>query len=143
MEVKMGSINEAAYKEIGVQLSTIRKLTGMTLDAISKATKISRSYISDFERGLKLPTSKYLKYLHDKHNVNLNFIFCSEGNNLRLTSDEKVPDFGKYQEEVDEILHFIYEIPHALFSIIAFFSEYKINNKDLIDRYYVQKGKKS
>jgi transcriptional regulator with XRE-family HTH domain len=61
------------FEDTGPQLRNIREDLRMTLDAVSKETGISRSYISDFERGFRLPTSKYLRYLHDNHQVNLNY----------------------------------------------------------------------
>lgn len=70
---------ERRYRDMGLQIKAIRERLNMTLDAISKETGISRSYISDFERGFKLPTGKFLKHLHDRHNINLNYVFCSDG----------------------------------------------------------------
>lgn len=54
---------EAIFKEIGMNLRMIRDKIDLTMEVISKETGISRSYLSDFERGVKLPTHKYLKYL--------------------------------------------------------------------------------
>ena len=61
-------MNETGRKEIGKQLRAVRERLNMTLEELSQDTGISRSYISEFERGVKLPTSKYLRYLHDRHN---------------------------------------------------------------------------
>jgi transcriptional regulator with XRE-family HTH domain len=82
----------ARFEETGRQLRSIREDLRMTLDAVSKELGISRSYISDFERGFRLPTSKYLKYLHDSHQVNLNYVFGSEGWKFLMTKD-KPPNF--------------------------------------------------
>ena len=121
------------YYDTGLQLKAIRERLKLTLDGMSKETRISRSYISDFERGLKLPTAKYLKYLHDKHNISLHYIFCSDGRMFRPEEDEDVaPDFGKFREEVDELLRYISRVPHALYAVLGFFTEYKIKNKQLI-----------
>lgn len=124
------------HNDIGLQLKAVRERLKMTLDAMSKETRISRSYISDFERGLKLPTAKYLKYLHDKHNVSLNYIFCSDGDMFRPDDDILLPDFGKFREEIKELLAYLARIPHALYTVLGFFTEYKIKNKELISNYF-------
>jgi len=133
-------MREANYTNIGVQLKKIRDQLGWSLDIMNKATGISRSYLSDFERGVKLPTAKYLKYLHDIHHVSLNFIFGSD-DRLHNPLGEKnpKPDFGKHSEEIDDILSFLSRVPHALFAFLAFFAEYKINNKQLIKQYLLDK----
>ena len=134
-------MGESKFKDIGLQLRAVRERLRMTLDDIKEQTGISRSYVSDFERGIRLPTSKYLKYLHDRHNINLNFIFCSEGRMLRLSAEEKGRlDFGKYQEEVEELLGLISKMPHALYAVLGFFMEYKINNEKLINDFFSKKG---
>lgn len=129
----------ARFTDTGLQLRNIREDLRMTLDAVSKETGISRSYISDFERGFRLPTSKYLRYLHDNHQVNLNYVFGSEGRKFR-TAKDKPPDFGKMQDDVDELLRFMAEVPHALYSILGYFTEYKLMNKEVIQRYRAEKA---
>ena len=84
--------NAACFVETGNQLRAIREDLRMTLDAVSKETGISRSYISDFERGFRLPTSKYLRYLQDRHQVNLNYVFGSEERKFR-NQKNKLPHF--------------------------------------------------
>jgi transcriptional regulator with XRE-family HTH domain len=129
-------MGESKFKDIGLQLRAVRERLRMTLDDIKEQTGISRSYVSDFERGVRLPTSKYLRYLHDRHDINLNFVFCSEGRMLRMSEEEKGRlDFGKYQEEVNEMLGLISKMPHALYAVLGFFMEYKINNEKLITNF--------
>lgn len=138
----MVDMKDAKYRDIGLQLKAIREQLRKTADAVSKETGISRSYISDFERGFKLPTSKYLKYLHDHHNVNLNSIFLSEGRKLRPTAEEKAPDFGMQQEEVDKMLRFMADMPHALYAMLGAFAEYKLMNSEVIEKHLAKKGEK-
>lgn len=129
-------MREARHKDIGLQVRAIRDHLDMTLGDVSERTGISRSYISDFERGFKLPTAKYLKYLHDHHHINMNYIFGSDMRMLRPTEEEKKKlDFGKFQEEVDELLLYLYKIPHALYAVLGYFTEYKLKNKMLIDEH--------
>ena len=129
----------ARFEETGRQLRSIREDLRMTMDAVSKETGISRSYISDFERGFRLPTSKYLRYLHDSHQVNLNYVFGSEERKFRMTKD-KPPDFGKMQDDVDDLLRFMAEVPHALYAVLGYFTEYKLMNKEVIQRHRAEKA---
>jgi len=130
---------EKRYMDTGMQLKAIREELRMTLDAVSKEIGLSRSYISDFERGFRLPTSKYMRYLHDRHKVNLNFIFGGESRKFRAEAP-KAPNFGRMQEDVDELLVHMAEIPHTLFAVLGFFTEYKVMNKEVIQRYRSEKA---
>jgi transcriptional regulator with XRE-family HTH domain len=130
---------EAKYRDMGGRLKAIRKEQELTLDEIGRDVVMSRSYLSDFERGFRLPTVKYLKYLHDLHNVNLNYVFGSDSRKYRPVQDEATPDFGRFREEVDDLLRFMAEIPHALYSVLGFFTEYKLMNKKLIEQHRAEK----
>lgn len=124
------------YIEIGKKLKSIRERFNWTLSTLSKAAGISPSYLSDFERGFKLPTSKYLKYLHENLNINLNYIFGTEDPMFRLKAEKHVkPDFGKYDEEIEELLYYLSRLPHALYSVLGYFTEYKIQHKQLIKEF--------
>jgi transcriptional regulator with XRE-family HTH domain len=132
---------EQVSREIGIQLKNIRSHLKMTMDEIGKQTGTSRSYLSDFERGYRLPTSKFLKYLHDDLNVNLNYIFKGEGRMFRPTQEEGFPDFGELHGQVMEMLKFMAEMPHAVYAVLGFMTEYKIMNKELIDRHLAEHDK--
>ena len=71
--------------------------------------------------------------------VNLNFIFGGEERKFR-TETPKNLDFGRLQEDVDELLEHMAEIPHTLFAVLGFFTEYKVMNKEVIQRYRSEKA---
>lgn len=129
-------MKERKYENYGLQCRAIRQRLRLTLEDVHKETGISASYISDFERGLKLPTAKYLRHLHDKYQVNLNFIFCGEGRMFRLSAKEsEIKDFGKFQEEVDEMMTYMSKVPHSLYSMLVQFSEYKVENQEFLGNF--------
>jgi transcriptional regulator with XRE-family HTH domain len=131
------------HRETGLRLKAVREHLRKTLDVISEETGMSRSYISEFERGIKLPTAKYMKYLFDGHNISLDYIYGGEAAMLRLTAEEKAEkiDFGKMSDEVEELLRFMAGMPHAMYAVLAFFQEYKMKNRQLIqDHASGQKG---
>ncbi|MDQ1355558.1 MAG: Helix-turn-helix protein [Acidobacteriota bacterium] len=122
------------YQDMGKRLKNIRNTLDYTLDRVYKETGISRSYISEFERGRKLVTSKYLKFLIDSHNVNLNFIFSGKGE-MFISHQERQPelyDFGKFDAEIKDLLLHITHIPNAMYEVLGHFSEYKMRKADLI-----------
>jgi transcriptional regulator with XRE-family HTH domain len=139
----MAKKEEPIYRHLGLQLRAIREDLKMTADAISKETGISRSYLSGFERGYRLPTAKYMLYLHNQHNVDLNYIFHGSGRKFRLTRDESPPDFGSLQEEVDRLMEAMAESRPVLFAVLGFFAEYELANKDMLDNLRAAKTKKN
>lgn len=133
----------AKYINIGQQVKNIRERLNWTLDAMSKATGISRSYISEFERGFKRPTMKYLTYLHDNHNVSLHYILGSDGRMFRPKEEDGVkPDFGRYAEDIDELLYYMSRIPHSMYAVLGFFAEYKLEHRQLIKEFLKETGEK-
>jgi len=128
------------FRDIGRRLKNVRSAVKYTLDKVYDETHISRSYVSEFERGRKLPTSKYLKYLIETHNVNLNFIFTGKGE-MFIPHKERRPeiyDFGKFDQEIKDLLFHITHVPNALYEVLAHFSEYKMRKGDLIDQYLIK-----
>lgn len=131
--------SDRKYGKIGLRAKAVREHLRMTLDEMSRDAGISRGYVSDFERGVKLPTGKYLRHLHDKHGVNLNFLYNSEGRMFRPSKEEEIVEFGKYQEDIDELLKYLAKIPHALYSVMGFFAEYKLENAKIVAKYFPDK----
>ncbi|MCP5107748.1 MAG: helix-turn-helix transcriptional regulator [bacterium] len=133
---------EVLYKDIGIRLRNIRQEIRLTMDGLSKETEISRSYLSDFEKGFRMPTAKYLSHLHDRYKVNLNYIFGGEGRMFRAEATN-VPDFAMLQGEVDNMLRFMGELPAALYAVLGFAAEYEMKNKTLIDSHRAKKSGKT
>ncbi len=136
----MPQYEETKYHSYGLQLRSIREKLRLTLENIRQHIGISRSYVSEFEKGIKLPTVKYLRYLHDRHGVNLNYVFCSQGHMFRNESGASVQerDFGQYKEDVAGMIDFMEKVPHALFNMLGSFAEYKVTNKAFLKQYEEQ-----
>ncbi|MCP4215133.1 MAG: helix-turn-helix transcriptional regulator [bacterium] len=123
---------EKPFVEFGLQLKAVREEINITLEEMSNESGISRSYLSDFERGYRMPTSKFLKYLHDTHKANLNFIFGSKSAKFLPGADNAPLDFGYMQQEINRMLATMQAIPHAMFTMLKSFSEYEMEHKDII-----------
>ncbi|MFC2146360.1 helix-turn-helix domain-containing protein [Acidobacteriota bacterium] len=125
------------YLEIGVHAKAVREALGKTIQGMSEATGISRGYISDFERGVKLPTARYIKYLYEKCNVNTNYIFSGEGLIFRPVKGKALPlDFGSHQADVEELVWFMYKVPHALLYQLQAHLEYKLKYKQMLSEHF-------
>ncbi|MCP4156825.1 MAG: helix-turn-helix transcriptional regulator [bacterium] len=132
------------YRDTGLRAKAVRERLKMTLDTMSKTSGVSRSYLSDFERGYKVPTSKYLIYLHNHHNVDVNYILGSEERMFRPEPDKDVkPEFGKFSEEVDEMIRFMASLPHALYAVLGYFTQYKTENRKLIKEFVQEMAEKA
>ncbi|UCH96220.1 MAG: helix-turn-helix transcriptional regulator [Candidatus Aminicenantes bacterium] len=132
-----GSKDTAPYLDIGIHTKAAREALGKTIQGMSDATGISRGYISDFERGVKLPTARYIKYLYDKCNINVNYIFSGEGLIFRPVKGKALPlDFGSHQGEVEELVWFMYKVPHALLYQLQAHLEYKLKYKQMLSEHF-------
>lgn len=128
------------FFDIGKRLKEVREALKLTLDRIHEVSGTARSYIAEFERGRKLPSAKYLLCLSEKYDVNLNYIFKGSGRMFVHQDDSPAGrtnsfDFGKHNQEINEMLVCISGIPHALYVILGCFAEYKVIYKEIIDRY--------
>ncbi len=135
----MNDLNELNLRNMGLRLKTIRERLKMTLAAMQEETGLSRGYISNFERAIKFPTMKYLKYLHDQHNVSVHYIFVTDERMFRpekKEEEEEKMDFGRNTEDVDELLYYISHIPHSLFALLSDFTRYKIEHANIISDYF-------
>ncbi len=129
-------------KNVGQKLRMVRERLGFTLEQMSRETGISKSYISDFERGKKIPASKYLFHLCEIFDVNLNYVFKGKGEPFISADSENIPQYnpGKYKEEINDLLFHITHIPNAMFAVLQFFTEYKENMDDFIKAYLEKHG---
>ncbi len=128
----IGIKNKPPYLGIGIHIKAIREALGKTIQGMSAVTGISRGYISDFERGVKLPTARYIKHLYEKCNINVNYIFSGEGLIFRPGGKSLPLDFGSHQEDVEELVWFMYKVPHALLYQLQAHLEYKLKYKQLL-----------
>jgi transcriptional regulator with XRE-family HTH domain len=123
--------------EIGERLKIVREALKLTLKAVQEKTAISTSYISDFERGKKFPSSKYMKELVVTFGVSADYIFSGKGEMFFKNEDDlkEIYDFGKFNEDVQEMLFYMKKVPNALFAVLEFFTDYKVKKEDFLKKY--------
>ncbi len=116
-------------RSIGTRLKQIRERLGLSMDKMSQATGVAASYISDFEKGKKLPPSKYIRALVIRYNVSSDYIYTGKGA-VYLSNDPlvKILEFDYLTEAVIEMLKHMKMDNAYLFSMLAKFAEYKKAN---------------
>lgn len=127
---------------IGQRLRIVRTSLGLTLELMRMETGISKSYISDFERGKKTPSSKYLFHLSHKFNVSLDYIFKGIGTPFVSADSGMISkyQFGRYEPEIVDLLEHISSVPSVLFAVLEFFTEYKEHKSEFISEYIDKYG---
>lgn len=88
---------------ISTQLKALRKESRMTQTELARATGISFSAISAYERGTRIPSPKVMKKLADFYGVSLDYLFGEQETKKETVSREfpnqlplrRVPIIGK------------------------------------------------
>ncbi len=126
--------DEAFRRDMGRRLKEIREILGFTLTQISTVAGTSVSYISDFERGKKIPTSRYLLSLAGKYRASITYIYLGKGEIFLPEKDEDLVDFGNYTDDIKAMLQLMKRIPSFMFFMLQQFSNYKIEQRQLIKK---------
>ncbi|MCP5053055.1 MAG: helix-turn-helix domain-containing protein [bacterium] len=126
--------------EIGMRLREIRELLGRTLKEMQQLTGVSLSYISDFERGKKMPSSKYLKALALEFDISLDYVVKGYGHMSMSENIEQseIADFGKYSEDVVDLLTHMKKVPSTLFAMLSYFNTYKMEQQAFLEKFMDQ-----
>ncbi len=124
------AVREGEHKEIGERLKTIRIQLGLSLDDMVETSGVSRSYLSEFERGVRLPNSRYLRFLFERYGGSIHYVYSGIGDVLVSSRDEGEMffNFGKYADEIKEMLFYMTHEVHTLFDMLTAFTEYKMEH---------------
>ena len=111
---------DVLYKEQGERLLEIRKELGLKKVEVSEESGLSIKSIFNYENGYFHPSLDYLLYLHNRHDVNLNYIFGGEKRKFRLGTRDNPPDFGNLQELIYKMLRLMDGSAYHCLSILAY-----------------------
>lgn len=117
-----------------MQLKTIRDELHMTLE-----DRVAPRLHPGFLEGVPVAHVEVHAVFVRPPQSELKFIFGGKSRKFR-TETQKTPNFGRMREDVDELLDHMVEIPHTLFAVLGFFTEYKVMNKEVIQRYLSEKA---
>lgn len=96
---EMPMIKQPAIPHPGLRAKETRRRQGLTLEQISERTKLSKGYLSRFERGEKTLSVAALIRLSTTLNVSVGTLLGEEINRdeIRLVRSEETPKFTSHQ----------------------------------------------
>ncbi|NIM11733.1 MAG: helix-turn-helix domain-containing protein [Candidatus Aminicenantes bacterium] len=125
--MKKKIFDDKLSKAIGERVSKLRKSTGMNQDEVIKVLQIDRSTYSKIETGQIMVGSKYVIRLAEFFGVSTDFILSGK-------TTLNLPDFGKYIEDVTDLLKFMLENPSYMHHVLSdFYAKLEVTER--------QKGK--
>ena len=121
-------------KEIGMRMRKIRKTLGFTQAHMVSFFDIGRANYSRIEKGEIFPTATTLNTLLREFNVSLNWLISNEGEMFLEKREQGITNraFGKYIDEINDLLLHLEKIPMVRHAVLGFFMEYKMNNQALL-----------
>ncbi|MGE5340296.1 MAG: helix-turn-helix domain-containing protein [Candidatus Omnitrophota bacterium] len=127
---------ELLRKDIGLRMKKIRKTLGYTQDEMVSHFDIGRANYSRIEKGEIFPGVTIMNTLKVEFGVSLDWLVSNIGEMFQQepVDDKNDMDFGEYSEEIMDLLLLMEKITVLKHSILSFYIEYKIKNKELIER---------
>jgi len=113
---------------VGQRLRGVRKALDLTMDQMIEKAKISKSMISDVEKGRKKPSTIYLNILIKDFNVDLNYVFTGEGNIFKDNQKVMVLD-----ADIKEMVETMERDKLIKYSMLSYYLKYRTQSKALIN----------
>lgn len=135
----MKSKSEYDLKAIGRRIKEARKHLSILQDTIAEECNLSKTTISDFERGEKRPGFDLLYYLHTRYNISIDYILFGVGNlviSKESPNENKIDltSFGSDLEIIKEMLEIMKQSIITKSAIIGHYRTFVIENPDLIEK---------
>lgn len=122
--------------EIGRRIRHIREALNLKQKEFAAALEISAPALSELETGKNKPGFDFLVRIVKRFEVNLYYVIFGEGEMFSdpitsfLKSDS---DYGVNINDIREFLHYFKRSKSIQYSVMNFFTELKLRNKDLIE----------
>jgi transcriptional regulator with XRE-family HTH domain len=131
-------------KKIGMKMRKIRKMLGYTQVQMVAFFDIGRANYSRIEKGEIFPTPTILNTLSKEFHVSLDWLIANEGEMFIMTNqgqdEKKIPDPGKHNQEIRDLLFHIETVPMVRHAVLGFFLEYKQKNQRIIQEILEKKS---
>lgn len=88
--------------ETGEYLLKLRNEKGISLAKVGETLKVSSNYLSEIERGLRIPSDHLIRTIADFYNINENDLFRRFGK-IPLTAREELEGNETLQKALSEI----------------------------------------
>jgi transcriptional regulator with XRE-family HTH domain len=125
-------------EESGSRLRLFRKSRNITIHDLSDRIGISKSTISEVERGLVKPPVNFLLALFKLYGLNINWVLTGEGKMIlkreaASLARRKKASTGVMEDEYNQLLFYLENAPVVKYAVLGFFREYFHKNKDIIE----------
>lgn len=119
--------------QIGKRLKEVRKKTGKSLEKMGEITGLSKSGISDMEKGLKKPSTVYMHALNIKFGININWILTGKGA-MSSPDIELNLNFGIDNDIIKNLIFCIEHVDVIRYDILKYFSQKKDEYQEFIKK---------
>jgi transcriptional regulator with XRE-family HTH domain len=125
-------------EETGCRLKLFRKSRGITIQDLSERIGISRTTISDVERGHTRPPVHFLLALFKLYGLNINWLLSGEGKMIlkreaASLAAARAASTNVMEDEYNQLLFYLENAPVVKYAVLGFFREYFHKNKDIIE----------
>ena len=125
-------------EETGSRLRLFRKSRKITIHELSDRIGISKSTISEVERGHTKPPVNFLLAMFNLYGLNVNWVLTGEGKMIlkrdaASLSRREAASTGVIDEEYNQLLYYLENAPVVKYAVLGFFREYFHKNKDIIE----------
>lgn len=125
-------------EETGSRLRLFRKSRKITIHDLSDRIGISKSTISEVERGHAKPPVNLLLAMFNLYGLNVNWVLTGEGKMIlkkdaASLSRRKATSTGVMDDEYNQLLYYLENAPVVKYAVLGFFREYFHKNKDIIE----------
>jgi transcriptional regulator with XRE-family HTH domain len=116
------------------RFAMIRKKLGFNQGDFAQKMGLSKPTILRYETDGGYPDAGTLLKLIQGYDVNINWLLTGKGDMfIKDITKMKDIDFEEYQEDMEELLYFIREVPRFRYPVLKFFIHWKVDNRELID----------
>ena len=128
-------MNPTEKENLGIRIHEVRTRKHLTVEDFLKDSTFDRIYLRNVVKAKESPTIEFLQFLHNKHNVNMNYLLGSEGHMFRQGEEPGVkPDFVELIEDVEQMIYCMSRVPVVLYAILGFFCKYKLMHEEFIKK---------
>jgi transcriptional regulator with XRE-family HTH domain len=132
-------MSEYDLKEFGTRIRTIRKALKLNQEEFGEKLGISKSFISNIEKGISKAGYDLFFFISKVYDVNLYYIVHGEGEMFGKKREIPGPSlgdksFGEQVETGNELLWYVEHSPLFKHAVMAYASKYIYENIEILER---------
>jgi transcriptional regulator with XRE-family HTH domain len=129
---------ELKKDQIGIRFKTFRKRIKKKRKDIVALTSQTYNVVKSIENGISAPSSKLLIVLYREYNLNINWLLT--GNGSMFVENVMPVETGETLDDFREFKFYMENVPFVRYEVLKYFSIFKWEQKERIERYLKEKG---